>query len=522
MTIMLSMNTKQEIILRYYRQGHSQRKISRELEICRKTVKKYLQEYEKERNKEPPKEGELTAVNNTILEAPKYDSSTRKKRRLTEEIAEQIDKYLISNQEKRRSGKRKQLLKKIDIWEALKGQGYQIGYTTVCNYISSQQSGAESFIRQQYEPCGVCEFDWGEVKLKIDGIDRVYQLAVFTLAWSNYRFAYLFARQDTQSFQQSHVIFFEHLGGVPHQLVYDNMRVAVKRFVGLNEKEPTDALLGMSMYYQFGFRFCNVRKGNEKGHVERSVEYIRRKAFAVQDEFRAVASANEYLFKVVEKLNAKVPRGKSQSPSDLLKKASAYLGQLPAAPMECATWEQYRVDKYSTICVKTNHYSVPEEFTGKMVEVKLYADRLDIYYNNMAFWSHQRRHTKFKWYLYLGHYLETLRRKPGALKGAQALDQASEELKSIYGKYFNRTPRQFIELLHYQRAKAISWLEIQSVISELLSLGCRDITIDKIKIRLENKPKTERLVSSPDGQTGQIEALSKEQLRQITDLLNLN
>jgi len=123
----------------------------------------------------------------------------------------------------------------------------------------------------------------------------------------------LFARQDSQSFQQSHVIFFEHLGGVPHQLVYDNMRVAVKRFVGVNEKEPTDALLGMSMYYQFGFRFCNVGKGNEKGHVERSVEYIRRKAFAIRDEFEEVALANEYLFNVVEKLNGKVQRGKTDS-----------------------------------------------------------------------------------------------------------------------------------------------------------------------------------------------------------------
>jgi len=216
------MNTKQEIILRYYRQGHSQRKISRDLNINRKTIKKYLQAYEKERNKEPPKEGELRGVNNSITQAPKYDSSNRKKRRLTKEIAEQIATYLKNNQEKRKNGKRKQVLKKIDIWEALKGQGYQIGYTTVCNYIRNQQGGAESFIRQQYEPCGVCEFDWGEVKLKIDGIDRVYQLAVFTLAWSNYRFAFLFARQDTQSFQQSHVIFFEHLGGVPHQLVYDN------------------------------------------------------------------------------------------------------------------------------------------------------------------------------------------------------------------------------------------------------------------------------------------------------------
>jgi len=327
----------------------------------------------------------------------------------------------------------------------------------------------------------------------------------------------LFARQDTQSFQQSHVIFFEHIGGVPHQLVYDNMRVAVKRFVGVNEKEPTDALLGMSMYYQFGFRFCNVGKGNEKGHVERSVEYIRRKAFGIQEEFDQLTLANEYLFNVLEKLNTKVPREKTTSPSDLLKSASAYLGTLPATPMECATWERYRVDKYSTICVKSNHYSVPEEFTGKMVDVKLYADRLDIYYNGMPFWSHQRRHTKFKWYLHLGHYLETLQRKPGALQGATALDQANLGLKRIYTKYFKETPRQFIELMHYQRAKALSWLQIQSVISELLTLGCREITIDKIKIRLENKPKTERIAKA-----GQIERLSEEQLRQAANLLNLN
>lgn len=517
MTTMLSMNTKQEIILRYYRQGHSQRRISRDLKICRKTVKKYLSDYEKQRNKELPTGNDFSGINNSITEEPKYDSSNRKKRKLTEEIAEQIDKYLASNKEKRRSGKRKQMLKKIDIWEALKGEGYQIGYTTVCNYIRNQQSNAESFIRQQYEPCGVCEFDWGEVKLKIAGIDRVYQLAVFTLAWSNYRFAFLFARQDTQSFQQSHVIFFEHLGGVPHQMVYDNMRVAVKRFVGCGEKEPTKGLLSMSMYYQFGFRFCNVRKGNEKGHVERSVEYIRRKAFALEDEFTDVATANEYLFNVVEKLNAKVSREQTASPSDLLKEASTNLALLPPSPMECAVWEQYRVDKYATICIKSNHYSVPEAFTGKMVDVKVYADRLDIYYQGKAFWSHQRQHTKFKWYLHLGHYLETLRRKPGALKGAQALDQANHHLKMIYVKYFKDSPRQFIELMHYQRDKTLSWLQIQAVISELLALGCRDITIDKIKIRLENKPKPDSLAK-----TGQIEELSKQQLRQIANLLNLN
>jgi transposase len=43
---MIKMKTKQEIILRYYRQGHSQRKISRALMVGRRTVKKYIDQYE--------------------------------------------------------------------------------------------------------------------------------------------------------------------------------------------------------------------------------------------------------------------------------------------------------------------------------------------------------------------------------------------------------------------------------------------------------------------------------------------
>jgi len=40
------MYTKQEIIIKNYREGHSQRRISSELQISRKTVRKYILEYE--------------------------------------------------------------------------------------------------------------------------------------------------------------------------------------------------------------------------------------------------------------------------------------------------------------------------------------------------------------------------------------------------------------------------------------------------------------------------------------------
>jgi len=513
------MHTKQSIIIRHYRQGQSQRQISRELGIHRRTVNRYIAEYERSRSSEAEVGASLESetLNSSIMRPPQYDTSTRRRRKLTKEIAEQIELYLAQNAAKRSSGRSKQVMKKVDVWEALIAKGHDISYPSICNYIRSKEGKKEAFIRQVYQPGGVCEFDWGEVKLIIGGIKRVYQLAVFTMAWSNYRYAYLYNKQHTQSFHQSHVRFFEHIAGVPGQLVYDNMRVAVKRFVGRTEKEATQGLLSMSMYYQFAFRFCNVRKGNEKGHVERSVEYIRRKAFCLVDEFDDLASANSHLLKIVGALNEKEQLQKGASATEQLKQERPYLGLCPATPMECATIVNLRVDKYSTICMAQNHYSVPEALVGKMVQVKVYAEHLLVYYNNQALCTHQRHYTNFGWYLNLGHYLDTLKTKPGALKGAQALEQADLELKAIYRKYFQERSREFIELLHYQRAKQLSTLELKEVIHQLHQLGCKDITLDKIKVRLENAPLMEQVPKD-----GQIEKLAKAQLQQLANLFQQN
>ena len=79
-------------------------------------------------------------------------------------------------------------------------------------------------------------------------------------------------------------------------MVYDNMRVALAKYVGRHEKEPTVALLQLRGHYGFSHRFCNAYRGNEKGHVERSVEYIRRKAFGLKYQFSDISEAESWLF----------------------------------------------------------------------------------------------------------------------------------------------------------------------------------------------------------------------------------
>ena len=371
------MTQKQEVILRFCRDGDSKSKISRDLKLHRQTIRDYINEYlvevEKEKRAGTHVEGSLSKY---VSEPPKYKRPTTPKPALTEEVITQIDYYLEENKRKRREGMRKQIMLKKDIHEALADQGLRIGYTTVCNYIKGEKyREMEAFIRQDYMPGESCEFDWGEVNLILAGEKRKLNMATFTAAYSNYRYALLFEKQDTLAFMESHIEFAAAIGGVYQEMVYDSMRVAVKRFIGRSEREPTRALLQLSGYYKFRFRFCNVGKGNEKGHVERSVEFIRRKAFSRRYDFDSVADANKHLLGTCNRLNNTVLSTIDKKPSELFADEKKVLWQ-PEGRMACFTIEFLKVDKYSTICFENNHYSVPDHLVGKGVDVKMFASRL--------------------------------------------------------------------------------------------------------------------------------------------------
>ncbi|MFT5266461.1 MAG: transposase, partial [Polaribacter sp.] len=79
---------------------------------------------------------------------------------------------------------------------------------------------------------------------------KTFMLAVFTSCFSNHRWARLYHRQDTSSFLDSHAQYFSFTGGVQGQVIYDNMRIAVRQFAIKNtDKKSIIALLKMSCYY---------------------------------------------------------------------------------------------------------------------------------------------------------------------------------------------------------------------------------------------------------------------------------
>lgn len=443
---MLKMTERKDIIS-VYDETQSIRATAKRLGLNRKTVKRYVDQYLRAAS-----EGDESLT--TYLKSEpvsKGCGAERVKKALTPEVRAQIEDFLKDNRDKRARGDRKLCMKAIDMHQQLLRQGHTVSYPSVCNYIRKYEglaSGArECYIRQEYMPGLDCEFDWGELYLTIDGERHKVYIAVFTLAYSNYRMAFLFFRQDTQAFIESHRRCFDILTGVPRRMVYDNMRVAVRSFAG--GKQPTDALIRMESAWGFTHRFCNVRSGNEKGHVERSVEFIRRKAFATRDSFASLEEADRHLYEACMDLNMTVS---SPATADIIHRSAEDLGALLPLKEGPGSFEHgfYTVDKYATISVKGAHYSVPEDLVGQKVSVFIHANRISVRHAEREVARHERREDH-GWHMDLMHYLSTFERKPGSVAGSAALACALPEIQDVFRRHFHDDPRRFVELLRMLR-----------------------------------------------------------------------
>ncbi len=513
---MIDLVLKQRIILAHI-DGMSNRAIASSLHLSKDTVNKYVNEYDEKRAEllQAHPEMDTSEIIQAFVEKPTYDSSTRVPSKATPELLDAIEKCLQLNRDKRLNGMQKQAMKKIDIHAYLVKQGFDVSYSTVkrvTQYLETKHQ--EAFIRQEYMPGDVCEFDWGTAKLDIGGAGfQKYQMAVFTTAYGNFRYARLYLTQDTAAFQESHADFFAYSHGAFQTKVYDNMKVAVRRFVGLTEKEPTVALTELSIYYGFKYRFCNIASGNEKGHVERSVEFIRRKVFSGPDcdRFDTLAEANKFLFRECMKLNAK-PIYDGSIPIDTFETEKQYL--LSAMPkFESCMKSTSKVDKYSTITVAKNHYSVPDTYVGKTVDVRLYTDKVVAYHDGMIIAQHDRDFGAMQWRIDIYHYLRTLKRKPGALHQSTALLQSDTMVKNIYEKYYSKDPKTFLEVLDVIYEYGVS--TVSEALCKLEQFSPLDMSADKVALICAKKEET---VKQTNIKTDRLSEKSKSTLSQYDRL----
>lgn len=518
---MISLSIKHDILRKYIFDNESKKLIASELGISKNTVKKYIREYEskKELLIQSGEDVDKDSLIELICEKPSYDSSSRTPRVMNETILDRIKFYLDQNDKYRQLGLRKQCMKAIDIHEALIEEGYNLSYSTTNNYVNRLIiKTKEAFIKQEYDYGDVCEFDWGDVKLNINGKLKTFKMAVFTSAKSNYRYAYLYPKEATEFFLDAHVRFFNKVGGVYKTMVYDNMKVAVAKFVGKTEKEATVALKNISLYYGFNYRFCNVRRGNEKGHVEKSVDVIRRKAFSKNIYFESLTQANNHLNELLNVHNGKVVYNKKQSAADILEEEKKHLITLLPS-YDTAKVRDLRVNKYSVITIDENKYSVPDYLVGKFVTAKIYTDRICVFYNNLEIATHIRLFSLQEWSLKIEHYKKTLLRKPGALKGSLAFKTMKPQLQEIFTRYFQQAPKEFIMLIDF-----ISKHSLETIIKSIDKLNENKvhINLDNIKVILERNDSYDNYTKNERNVKSEITNTSRKNISKYNSIFNLN
>ena len=466
---MIKIIEKNEIIIRF-KNGQSKSLIAKDLGISRNTVKSYIKDYQESMVKlnNETDATMIAIIQDSICSKPVRKKQKKKCTAFTEDVEQRFSELIKIDEQRNLSlGKNKQQLTASLLHRTLISEGLKIGETTIrSKYREYKQKNKECFIKQYYEYGEIAQYDFHQVKLIMDGKNKVYHQATISIPKSNIVFGISYKNEKMESFVDSLVQFFHYCNGAFKTMVFDNMSNVVKKFCYKNEKEYTDELLKISNYYGFKIETCNPRSGNEKGHVENSGKVIRRDFFCLKYQFENEEELNLYYESELNKRN--------QEFLDAFIEEQKHLLPLPTHPYELGRLQYAKSNSYSLISIDGNFYSIPDKFVEKQVLCNIYTNRINIYDDkNNLIATHNKKDGNGECSINIHHYIDTLLKKPKALKNSYALKQAPEILQTIFNKYFITNPRQF---LHYLK-------DTNAFNDDLYELGIEVGVIKKSKYR---------------------------------------
>jgi transposase len=170
----------------------------------------------------------------------------------------------------------KQQLTAARLYTMLVAEHREVGYTVVKDIVREwKRKRKEVFVPLVYKPGDLAEVDFFEVLVDIAGKRRKAHMFVCRLMHSGRDFAWLYPRQDQTCFLDGHVRAFAHFGVVPHRLLYDNLKAAVRKILVGSDRELTSRFLALATHYLFEACFARPRQGHDKGGVESRGKAIR-------------------------------------------------------------------------------------------------------------------------------------------------------------------------------------------------------------------------------------------------------
>ena len=196
-------------------------------------------------------------------------------------------------------------------------------------------------------------------------------------------------------------------GGTPMAIVPDNLKAAVTRS-DKNEPVINEEFAAFAEHYGCAVYPARVRRPKDKALVENAVKLMYRSVYKDIEglTFGSLDSLNEAICVSLDKFNRRKMAGRHLSRWELFEQVEKdYLRPLPEQRYQMKERKSITVMRNSYVTLFKHHYSVPQEYIGKRVEVVYDADRVDIFYGLNLVTTHLRDDTPYAYTQKEGHQL---------------------------------------------------------------------------------------------------------------------
>jgi hypothetical protein len=265
--------------------------------------------------------------------------------------------------------------------------------------------------------------DFGFADVIVQGVPTQVAVFVLSLPYSDAVYCQVFPRECTEVFQEGHSRAFAFLGGVPRRIAYDNTKTAVAKITGSRDRQVTREFQRLQSHYLFTPHFCLVRRPNEKGHVERLLDYARSNFLVPVPAVASLEVLNAALEERCRRDLDRALRGKPGTSATLLVEEQAAFLPLPFKPFEARRVTQAAADSLSLVRFDTNSYSVPTRYAHRRLMVVATVDEVRMVHEDRLVARHPRCWEREQFRFDPLHYLELLERKPGGFDYARPLEQ---------------------------------------------------------------------------------------------------
>lgn len=239
--------------------------------------------------------------------------------------------------------------------------------------------------------------DWDGTTMKVydeyTGEVMTAYLFVGTLPFSMISYVQACPTMKIHDWIDCHIKMFEYFDGVPRLLVPDNLKTGIITNKKYEDPVTNRTYQEMADHYGITIIPTRVRAPRDKAAVEGSVGNVTNAIIGKlrNRKFFSFEALNKAIQIELDQFNRKPFQKRDGSRMSVYEEEEKdFMKPLPARPYELSSWKTATVQLNYHIQVDKMNYSVPYEYVGKKVDVKITEDAITVYYKGTSVASHKR------------------------------------------------------------------------------------------------------------------------------------